>query len=85
MAEWSEREGDAARCGVRALTASSFSIPATDRLKASLSDRYHIERELCSGAMATVYLARDLKHDPDVAPKVLRAGLSAVIGTKVVR
>ncbi|MBA3340605.1 MAG: protein kinase [Gemmatimonadaceae bacterium] len=57
-------------------------MPATDRLKAALSDRYHIERELGSGGMATVYLARDLKHDREVALKVLRADLSAVIGTE---
>ncbi len=29
-----------------------------DRLKAALADRYTIERELGSGGMATVYLAR---------------------------
>ena len=57
-------------------------MPATDRLKAALSDRYHIERELGAGGMATVYLARDLKHDREVALKVLRADLSAVIGTE---
>ena len=32
--------------------------------------------------MATVYLARDLKHDREVALKVLRSDLSAVIGTE---
>src|SRR5687768_794282 len=57
-------------------------MPPTDRLKAALSDRYHIERELGAGGMATVYLARDLKHDREVALKVLRADLSAVIGTE---
>src|SRR5687767_9189234 len=57
-------------------------MPSTDRLKAALSDRYHIERELGAGGMATVYLARDLKHDREVALKVLRADLSAVIGTE---
>ncbi|MEO8575463.1 MAG: protein kinase [Gemmatimonadales bacterium] len=57
-------------------------MPATDRLKAALSDRYRIERELGAGGMATVYLARDLKHDREVALKVLRADLSAVIGTE---
>ncbi len=30
--------------------------------------------------MATVYLVRDLKHDRDVALKVLRAELAAVLG-----
>src|SRR5207302_11413325 len=42
------------------------------RLKAILAGRYTIERELGRGGMATVYLARDLKHDRPVALKVLR-------------
>jgi len=55
-------------------------MPDTSRLTAALSDRYAIEREIGSGGMATVYLARDLKHDREVALKVLRADLSAVLG-----
>jgi Tol biopolymer transport system component len=51
-----------------------------ERLSASLADRYRIERELGAGGMATVYLARDLKHDREVAIKVLRNELAAVIG-----
>ncbi len=56
-------------------------MPATDRLKSALGSRYSIEREIGAGGMATVYLARDLKHDREVALKVLRPDLSAVIGT----
>ncbi len=52
------------------------------RLAAALADRYRIERELGQGGMATVYLARDLKHDRQVALKVLRPELSAVIGAE---
>jgi serine/threonine protein kinase len=51
-----------------------------DRLKAALSDRYRIERELGAGGMATVYLAQDLKHDRRVALKVMRPELSAIHG-----
>ena len=51
-----------------------------ERLRASLADRYTIERELGQGGMATVYLAADLKHDRQVAIKVLRPELAAVIG-----
>ena len=51
-----------------------------DRLSAALSDRYRIERELGQGGMATVYLARDIKHDRDVAIKVLREDLAASLG-----
>ena len=33
-----------------------------DHLKTALADRYLIKREIGSGGMATVYLAKDLKH-----------------------
>ncbi len=55
---------------------------AGHRLTAALSDRYRIERELGQGGMATVYLAHDLKHDRQVAIKVLRPELAAVIGAE---
>lgn len=46
---------------------------------AALASRYSIERELGTGAMATVYLARDLKHGRQVAIKVLRQDLTATL------
>jgi eukaryotic-like serine/threonine-protein kinase len=49
-------------------------------LAEALRDRYVIERELGRGGMATVYLAHDLMHDRDVALKVLRPELAAVLG-----
>jgi len=52
------------------------------RLKASLAGRYTIERELGRGGMATVYLAKDLKHDRPVALKVLRSELAASVGAE---
>jgi serine/threonine-protein kinase len=54
----------------------------TSRLAAALADRYTIEHELGAGGMATVYLARDVKHDRKVAVKVLRPELAAVIGAE---
>jgi serine/threonine-protein kinase len=51
-----------------------------ERLKAALAERYVIERELGRGGMATVYLARDLKHERQVAVKVLRPELAAALG-----
>ena len=51
-----------------------------DRLATALADRYPIERELGRGGMATVYLARDVRHDRDVAIKVLNAELAESLG-----
>jgi TolB-like protein/tRNA A-37 threonylcarbamoyl transferase component Bud32 len=50
------------------------------RLKSALAAHYAIDREIGSGGMATVYLARDLKHDREVALKVLRPELAATLG-----
>ncbi|HKI95450.1 MAG TPA: serine/threonine-protein kinase, partial [Gemmatimonadales bacterium] len=50
------------------------------RLRAALGDRYAIEREVGTGGMATVFLARDLKHERRVALKVLKPELTAVLG-----
>jgi len=38
-----------------------------EQLKAALADHYRIERELGSGAMATVSVARDLRRQRQVA------------------
>jgi len=43
-------------------------------------DHYLVERELGRGGMATVYLARDLKHNRPVALKVLHPELAATLG-----
>jgi eukaryotic-like serine/threonine-protein kinase len=55
---------------------------APARLRAALADRYPIERPLGRGGMATVYLARDVKHHRQVAIKVLHPELTAGLGTE---
>ncbi len=46
----------------------------------ALADRYTVIRELGRGGMATVYLADDLRHGRQVAIKVLRPELGALLG-----
>jgi len=52
------------------------------RLAAALAGQYAIEREVGAGGMATVFLARDIKHDRQVALKVLRPELAAALGAE---
>ena len=52
------------------------------RLAAALEERYRIERALGRGAMATVYLAEDVKHHRRVAIKVLTPELAESLGTE---
>jgi len=55
---------------------------STERLSTALADRYRILSRLGEGGMATVYLAEDLKHKRQVAVKVLRPELAAVLGAE---
>ncbi len=49
-------------------------------LNAALGDRYIIDRELGRGGMATVYLAREPKHERFLALKTLRPELAMALG-----
>jgi len=53
---------------------------SVDRLQAALVGRYEIVRELGRGGMATVYLAKDLRHEREVAIKVLLPDLGMALG-----
>jgi serine/threonine-protein kinase len=58
-------------------------LPLTDvldRLTAALGERYVIDRQIGEGGMATVYRAKDIKHERTVAIKVLRQELSVSLG-----
>ena len=51
-----------------------------ERITLALTPGYRVDRELGAGGMATVYLAHDIKHDRDVAIKVLHPDLGAALG-----
>src|SRR3954469_289449 len=56
-------------------------MPALQELlQTALASRYELDREIGRGGMATVYAARDRKHDRMVAIKVLDPELSSSIG-----
>src|SRR4249919_2784508 len=57
-------------------------MDALSRLRTALIERYEIEREIGRGGMATVYLARDVRHNRKVALKVLNPELGAVLGVE---
>ena len=69
-------------CGAATPTGLAAEIPHgfARRLTDALAGRYRIERELGRGGMAVVYLAHDLRHDRQVAVKVLRPELAASVG-----
>jgi eukaryotic-like serine/threonine-protein kinase len=52
------------------------------RLGTALEGRYIIDRQIGAGGMATVYLARDVRHNRNVALKVLNPELGAVLGAE---
>ena len=52
---------------------------ARDRLAEALAGSYSIERELGHGGMATVYLARDIRHQKLVAVKAMQPGLASAL------
>jgi serine/threonine-protein kinase len=53
-----------------------------DQLQRTLGETYAIDREIGRGGMATVFLARDGKHQRSVALKVLDPELGAVLGAE---
>ncbi len=58
-------------------------IPASfEQLAEALASRYRIDRVLGQGGMATVFLAHDLKHDRQVALKVLESEYAAALGAQ---
>src|SRR6476469_7795435 len=52
------------------------------KLQKSLGERYGIDKEIGRGGMATVFLAADLRHDRQVALKVLHPELALSLGSE---
>ena len=52
------------------------------QLQRALSDRYEVRSEIGSGGMATIFRARDLKHERDVALKVFRPEVAELLGSE---
>jgi serine/threonine-protein kinase len=50
-------------------------------LSGVIGERYRIEREVGRGGMALVFLARDVKHNRDVAIKIIRRDIAASFGS----
>jgi len=72
--------GESGSAASHASTPAAARAHPASRLETGLRPRYEVERELGAGGMATVYLARDIRHDRLVAIKVLRPELAAVLG-----
>lgn len=57
-------------------------MDAPAALNIALAGRYSIERQVGQGGMARIYLARETRHDRQVALKVLSPELGAVLGVR---
>ncbi|HEX8362335.1 MAG TPA: protein kinase, partial [Longimicrobium sp.] len=76
----SERSGDFMAEGAASIAAPLLDTEPVDdelraRLQRALGDGYRVDARLARGGMATVYHARDLRHDRPVAVKVLDSAL----------
>ncbi|HEX9565557.1 MAG TPA: serine/threonine-protein kinase, partial [Gemmatimonadaceae bacterium] len=57
-------------------------LHTTGQLNVALTGRYVFDREIGRGGMASVYLARDVRHNRNVAVKVLNPELGAALGAE---
>jgi hypothetical protein len=54
----------------------------SERLEALLSEGYSVQEEIGRGGMAVVFLARDQRHDREVALKVIRDDVAELVGAE---
>jgi len=64
------------------MTSPDSRIRTAEQLSVALAGKYVLEREIGAGGMATVYLARDVRHNRRVALKFLRPDLGAALGAE---
>ena len=77
------RGHDRVACGAaRSYLCAVTDDAARDALNTALSGRYTIIRELGRGGMATVFLARDVRHSREVAVKVMQRDVVAPNGAE---
>ncbi|MFN0099568.1 MAG: protein kinase domain-containing protein, partial [Gemmatimonadaceae bacterium] len=82
------RRPHTSRTAALAMEAGETEAPSVERRRLSVvrdglaSAGYSIEREIGAGGMATVYLARDIRHERHVAIKILHEGLGASVGAE---
>jgi Tol biopolymer transport system component len=57
-------------------------LESDEHFPEALRERYRLTGELGRGGMATVFLARDVRHARDVAVKVIHPFIAAALGTK---
>ena len=71
LSSWLPRRVPAQRAHATMNERGADGMDVLIQLNAALAGRYEIEREIGRGGMATVYLARDVRHNRHVALKVL--------------
>ncbi len=78
--ERAERAGDFLAQPAVERAAPVFAAEALELVRSALLPAFEVEREIGRGGMATVYLARDVRHRRRVAVKVLHVDLTAALG-----
>ncbi len=69
------------RTGIIGCNPHTLEMTASDSPIPQLAEHYTLQREIGRGGMATVFIARDNRHERNVAVKVLNRDIAAALGT----